>query len=224
MESQPRPFNRDGRLSGSLKEDILRLTLEEPVDSDVNLVIASWYYLKAQGNKARHLLRGRIQRCIELLSDDDPSNNIYAYVMLFTTFLVTRENGANVAGQLYLMKAWQHQPNPGASGDQNAKAGLGQGRDEEPNTESLPDNKAADTKDESSGVDDTACGLANIAIDLPDPRLPKPRHQPRVRRLPNSPPHMVGLVLLSFLPYGPALHRLLQLTPGWGVETTDLRS
>jgi hypothetical protein len=163
VESQPQTINTDSYLSGSPKEDILRLTLEEPVGSDANIVIMSWYHLRGQGDKARHLLRGRIRACIELLSDDDPSNDIDAYVMLLTTFLATGKDDANIAGALYLMKAWKYQLNPSESGE------LDKRRDEEPNTGSQPEKIAADTKNKSSGVDDAAYSLTKAAIGQPDP-------------------------------------------------------
>jgi hypothetical protein len=170
--------------SGPPKDDILRL-IEEPVDSGVNLVVTSWCHLHGHGNKARDLLRGRVQKCVELLSDDDPSNDIEAYVMLFTTFLTMRNRDANVAGALYLMKSWKYQPSPNPFGAQHEKIGLDERRDEEPNIELMRNNKGADATDKEPSVDDKTYKLVNLsqtqsalvtdttmsnnaAIDLPD--------------------------------------------------------
>lgn len=166
MKSLHRLFDTGG--SGPRKDDILQL-IEEPVDSDVNLVMANWCHLHGNGNKARDLLRGRVQKCVELLSDDDPSNDIDAYVMLFTTCLAMRDIDADVAGALYLMKAWKYQPDSNPSGAQHERTGRNEQRDEGPITELMADNNGADTAGEEPSIDDISYKLTSLPQPQPAP-------------------------------------------------------
>lgn len=72
--------------------------------SDVCLVISSW--LRDHGDliNSRNALRGRVRQCVSLLSDDDPSNDVTAFVSLFSTFLAARNSDADLGAALHLTK------------------------------------------------------------------------------------------------------------------------
>lgn len=88
-------------------------TNDETYYSDINLHIWGWYTRgrwRESDYEARVFLRGRVQKCVDLLSDDDPSSDIEAYIMLFKTLLVTTANDDDLRATLYLMKAWKRVP------------------------------------------------------------------------------------------------------------------
>jgi tetratricopeptide (TPR) repeat protein len=86
-------------------KSLLRLD-ENTESSDICLVISSW--LRDQGDitNAREALRGRVKRTIELLSDNGPSNDDKAFMILFRTFLVAADSHEDLNGALYLLKVW----------------------------------------------------------------------------------------------------------------------
>ncbi|KAJ5820008.1 hypothetical protein N7474_005599 [Penicillium riverlandense] len=82
------------------------LVLPEDDVSEVSLIVSSW--LSASGDifHARKLLSEAVRRCIALLSDDDPANDIDAFVMLFKVFLLAMDSDDDLRAALYLIKAW----------------------------------------------------------------------------------------------------------------------
>ncbi|KAJ5459063.1 hypothetical protein N7530_011007 [Penicillium desertorum] len=83
------------------------LSLDADVEfSDICLVISSWLRDYGDIANARKALRGRVRKCISLLSDDDTSNNGDAWVVLFKTFLVATDSDEDLRIALYLSKAW----------------------------------------------------------------------------------------------------------------------
>ncbi|RLL93501.1 hypothetical protein CFD26_100163 [Aspergillus turcosus] len=85
------------------------LRLDEQAEySDICLVISSWLRDHGDTTNAREALRGRVKRSIELLSDNDPSNDDGAFMILFKTFLVAADSDEDLNGALYLIKAWDY--------------------------------------------------------------------------------------------------------------------
>ncbi|KFY77270.1 hypothetical protein V498_09386 [Pseudogymnoascus sp. VKM F-4517 (FW-2822)] len=74
--------------------------------SDVCLVISNWLRDHGDVINARDALRGRVKQCIFLLSDDDPSNDITAFEILFRTFLAARDSDADLGAALHLIKLY----------------------------------------------------------------------------------------------------------------------
>ncbi|KFY20098.1 hypothetical protein V491_03989 [Pseudogymnoascus sp. VKM F-3775] len=72
--------------------------------SDVCLVLSSWLRDHGDAINARHALRGRVKQCVSLLSDDDPFNDVTAFVSLFKTFLTARDSDADLGAVLHLIK------------------------------------------------------------------------------------------------------------------------
>jgi hypothetical protein len=71
---------------------------------DVCLVISNWLRDHGDPINARNAVRGRVKRCISLLSDDDPSNDVAALVSLFKTFVAVRGSDADLGATLHLIK------------------------------------------------------------------------------------------------------------------------
>lgn len=71
---------------------------------DVCLVISNWLRDHGDPINARNAVRGRVKRCISLLSDDDPSNDVAALVSLFKTFVTVRGSDADLGATLHLIK------------------------------------------------------------------------------------------------------------------------
>jgi tetratricopeptide (TPR) repeat protein len=102
------------------------LKLDEKTKSgDICLVISSWLRDHGDITNAREALRGRVKRSIELLSDDGPSNDDGAFMILFSTFLAAADSYEDLNGALYLLKVWhrdclrqakRHLPNDGTEG------------------------------------------------------------------------------------------------------------
>lgn len=81
------------------------LVLDEDAKyGDICLVISSWLRDHGDVINARNSLRGRVRRCIFLLSDDDPSNDVTAFASLFRTFLTARDSDADIGAALHLIK------------------------------------------------------------------------------------------------------------------------
>ncbi|KAJ6182853.1 hypothetical protein N7485_001495 [Penicillium canescens] len=85
--------------------------------SDICLVISSWLRDHGDLANARTALRGRVMKSIELLSDDDPSNDDDALISLFLTFLTDVDSDEDLNGALYLTKAWYRDYLRGAKKD-----------------------------------------------------------------------------------------------------------
>ncbi|GIC90947.1 NACHT domain protein [Aspergillus udagawae] len=85
--------------------------------SDICLVISSWLRDHGDLANARTALRGRVKKSIELLADDDPSNDDDAFIGLFLTFLAAADSGEDLNGVLYLTKAWYRDYLPGGKKD-----------------------------------------------------------------------------------------------------------
>lgn len=83
------------------------LRLDEKAEySDICLVISSWLRYHGDLANARTALRGRVKKSIELLSDDDPSNDDDAFLSLFQTLLTAADSDEDLSGALYCTKAW----------------------------------------------------------------------------------------------------------------------
>lgn len=74
---------------------------------DICLVISSWLRNNGDYANARKALCGRVKKCIEMLSDDDPSNDGDSWIELFKTFLVAADSDEDLSGTLYMMKTWR---------------------------------------------------------------------------------------------------------------------
>ncbi|KAL4866010.1 hypothetical protein BDV12DRAFT_173548 [Aspergillus spectabilis] len=77
---------------------------EEAESSDVCLVASTWLRDHGDVMNAREALRGRLKSCINLLSDDDPSNDEEAFMSLFKTFLAAGDCPDDLSAALYLLK------------------------------------------------------------------------------------------------------------------------
>lgn len=71
---------------------------------DICIILSSWFRDRGDLTNARDALRWSVKDCISLLSDDDPSNDIDAFVRLFRTFLVTSDSDEDLQAALYLAK------------------------------------------------------------------------------------------------------------------------
>ncbi|KFY17683.1 hypothetical protein V492_00491 [Pseudogymnoascus sp. VKM F-4246] len=100
--------------------------------SDICLVISSWFRDHGDMANARNALRGRVKESVALLSDDNPSNDIDAFLSLFKTFLAARNSDADLDPAIYLLKvsierrleAEDNRTSTNAPHHGNAKAGL----------------------------------------------------------------------------------------------------
>lgn len=84
--------------------------LELDVDaesSDICLVISSWLLEKGDRGNARKALCGRVKSCLQLLSDDDPTNDGDAWLELFKTLLADLDSDEDMSGALYMLKTWR---------------------------------------------------------------------------------------------------------------------
>lgn len=71
---------------------------------DICLVLSSWLRDRGDTANARDALRWCVKECISLLSDDDPSNDIDAYIRLFGVFLAVTDSDEDLEAALYLIK------------------------------------------------------------------------------------------------------------------------
>ncbi|KAL2704523.1 hypothetical protein AAEP93_005594 [Penicillium crustosum] len=72
--------------------------------NDICLVLSSWLRDRGDIANARYALRWCVKECISLLSDDDPSNDIDAYIRLFGVFLAVTDSDEDLEAALYLIK------------------------------------------------------------------------------------------------------------------------
>lgn len=79
---------------------------------DICLVLSSWLQDRGDIANARDALRWCVKECISLLSDDDPSNDIDAYMRLFRVFLAVKDSDEDLGAALYLIK---QEPEPRTS-------------------------------------------------------------------------------------------------------------
>ncbi|KAJ5213230.1 hypothetical protein N7449_000399 [Penicillium cf. viridicatum] len=79
---------------------------------DICLVLSSWNRDRGDIANARDALRWCVKECISLLSDDDPSNDIDAYMRLFRVFLAVTDSDEDLGAALYLIK---QEPEPRSS-------------------------------------------------------------------------------------------------------------
>jgi tetratricopeptide (TPR) repeat protein len=82
------------------------LVLTEEIFLEVALVVSSWLQTNGHTSSAQRLLCEVIERCIVLLSDDDPQNDIDAFVTLFKALLLTTDDDEDLRAASYLIKAW----------------------------------------------------------------------------------------------------------------------
>ncbi|CAI7592439.1 unnamed protein product [Penicillium discolor] len=71
---------------------------------DICLVLSSWLRDRGDTANARDALRWCVKECISLLSDDDPSNDIDAYIRLFGVFIAVTDSDEDLEAALYLIK------------------------------------------------------------------------------------------------------------------------
>lgn len=83
------------------------LVLTEESFSEVALVVSSWLQSNGDSSGAQNLLCEVVQRCITLLSDDDPRNDIDAFVALFKALLLTTDDDEDLRAVSYLIKTWK---------------------------------------------------------------------------------------------------------------------
>ena len=74
---------------------------------DICLVISSWLRKNGDYANARKALCGRVKKCLEMLTDDDPSNDGDSWIELFKTFLVDTHSDEDLSGTLYMIKTWR---------------------------------------------------------------------------------------------------------------------
>ncbi|KAJ5413252.1 hypothetical protein N7465_005557 [Penicillium sp. CMV-2018d] len=79
---------------------------------DICLVLSSWLRDRGDITNARDALRWCVKECISLLSDDDPSNDIDAYMGLFRVFLAVKDSDEDLWAALYMIK---QEPEPRTS-------------------------------------------------------------------------------------------------------------
>ncbi|KAL3478572.1 hypothetical protein BJX99DRAFT_224327 [Aspergillus californicus] len=72
---------------------------------DICLLVSSWLLHHDEAEPARTALCGRVKNGIALLSDDDPDNDIDAFVMLFRTFLIATDNDEDIGAAVHLAKS-----------------------------------------------------------------------------------------------------------------------
>ncbi|KOS37676.1 hypothetical protein ACN38_g11524 [Penicillium nordicum] len=81
------------------------LILKEDIElDDICLVLSSWLRDRGDIANARDALRWCVKECISLLSDDDPSNDMDAYMRLFRVFLAVTDSDEDLGAALYLIK------------------------------------------------------------------------------------------------------------------------
>jgi tetratricopeptide (TPR) repeat protein len=81
------------------------LTLETETElGDICLLLSTWLRDCGDLTYARDALRWCVKQCISLLSDDDPSNDINAFIGLFKVFLVATDSDEDLEVALYLIK------------------------------------------------------------------------------------------------------------------------
>ncbi|KAF3481028.1 Tetratricopeptide-like helical [Arthroderma uncinatum] len=81
------------------------LVLDENAElGDICLILSSWLRDRGDIANSRDALRWCVKECISLLSDDDPSNDIDAFMRLFRTFLADRDSDEDLGAVLYLIK------------------------------------------------------------------------------------------------------------------------
>ncbi|KAK2874914.1 hypothetical protein FQN49_001953 [Arthroderma sp. PD_2] len=145
------------------------LVLDENSElGDVCLVLSSWLRDRGDIINAKHALRWCVKECISLLSDDDPSNDIDAFMRLFRAFLAITDSEDDLGAALYLIKQNSERGGPADSD----RAGTTKELDESghldvssslENVQLTGDgNKSADDGDEDDAIDDdcftgTAC-------------------------------------------------------------------
>lgn len=71
---------------------------------DICLLLSTWLRDCGDIISARDALRWCVKECISLLSDDDPSNDINAFMGLFKIFLVAADSDEDLGAVLYLIK------------------------------------------------------------------------------------------------------------------------
>lgn len=82
-----------------------QLTLGEGFDfSGVTLLLSTWFRDRGDYESARDTLRWCAKGYFSLLSDDDPANDIKAYVGLFKVFLLDTDSDADLEAALYMIK------------------------------------------------------------------------------------------------------------------------
>ncbi|KAL4956079.1 hypothetical protein BDW69DRAFT_159245 [Aspergillus filifer] len=81
----------------------LALSSDEQID-EACLFISAWLRQHGDVENAREVLRGRVKHSIELLSDDDVSNDGDAFKTLFRTFVADRDSDEDREAALYLIK------------------------------------------------------------------------------------------------------------------------
>ncbi|KAF7159523.1 hypothetical protein CNMCM5623_004861 [Aspergillus felis] len=135
------------------------LALDEKAEfSDLCLVISSWLRDHGDLANARTALRGRVKKSIELLSDDDPSNDVNAFKSLFLTFLAAADSDEDLNGALYLIKSWYRDYLQGGKKDNPLSEAVGVSYNNDANSvqdgvaETLNQVHLAD--DETQGPDD----------------------------------------------------------------------
>jgi tetratricopeptide (TPR) repeat protein len=85
--------------------------------NEVSLIVSSWLLDNGDMVHARQLLSEVVRRCIALLSDDTPANDIDAFVILFKVFLMIEDSDDDLRAALYLIKAWGKESDDPALGD-----------------------------------------------------------------------------------------------------------
>ncbi|KAL2794552.1 hypothetical protein BJX66DRAFT_303401 [Aspergillus keveii] len=81
----------------------LALSSEVQID-EACLIISAWLRKHGDVKNAIEVLRGRVKRCIELLSDDDVSNDADAFQTLFRTFVADPDSDGDREAALYWIK------------------------------------------------------------------------------------------------------------------------
>ncbi|KAJ6134390.1 hypothetical protein N7523_000712 [Penicillium sp. IBT 18751x] len=84
---------------------------------EVSLIVSSWLLDNGDMVHARQLLGEVVRRCIALLSDDTPANDIDAFVILFKVFLKIEDSDEDLRAALYLIKGWDKESVDPAPGD-----------------------------------------------------------------------------------------------------------
>ena len=104
------------------------LTIERPLElgadaasGDICLVLSSWLRENGGCENAQKALRGRVKSCLELLSDDDPTNDGDAWLELFKTLLMDPDSDEDLSGALYMLKTWRRMITSSESTESNDK-------------------------------------------------------------------------------------------------------
>lgn len=74
--------------------------------SEFSLIVSSWLLDSGDIFHAKQLLSEVVRRCIALLSDDAPANDIDAFIVLFEVFLMAMDSDDDLCAAIYLIKAW----------------------------------------------------------------------------------------------------------------------